>query len=188
MTSKNLSEKIKQEKFEESETKKNLTAALQGETLAHLKYQFYKSKISNLSKEFEAELDEIIHNEKEHGKIWFKKLHNGEIPDNIENLKDAIAGEKHECSQMYPSFAEMAEKEGYYEIATLFRKVGEIECSHWERFEEILKEIESDSVFKNDEENIEWKCLNCGYIHRGKRAPDSCPVCNHPKKYFKKNR
>lgn len=177
MTSKDL-------KFEKSQTKKNLETSLQGEALAHLKYQFYKSKISDLSKEFESELDEIVHNEKEHGKIWFKQLYEGEVPDNEENLADAILGEKKECSEMYPKFATIAEQEGYYEVATLFRKIREIECSHWAKFEEILDQIRYEKTFKRDS-SIQWKCLNCGYIHSGKNAPEECPVCKHPKKYFK---
>ena len=101
--------------FKESKTYKNLEKAFEGEAKAHLKYQFYKSKIANTSKELENLLDEIIHNEKEHGKIWFKLLHNGEVPTDEENLQDAITGELMEYKEMYPNFAKIA----YEETASL---------------------------------------------------------------------
>lgn len=173
-------------KFEESKTKENLEKALQGESLAHMKYQFYRSKIANLSKELEQEFDEIVHNEKEHAKIWFKILHNDEIPDDLTNLKDAMAGEKYEYSQMYPEFASIAEEEGFIEIANLFRQVAEIEGQHWDKFAEIDQKIKEKEVFSKGNGATRWKCLNCGHISRGKEAPEECPVCKHPQKYFTK--
>lgn len=171
--------------FENSKTKQNLEKALQGESLAHLKYQFYRSKLSNISKEVEKELDEIIHNEKEHGKIWFKKLHSGEVPDNITNLKDAISGEQYEAYHMYLDFATEADEEGYEDIAKLFREVAAIEAKHAEKFETILKEIEENTLFE-EKEQTKWKCLNCGHIYAGEKPPETCPVCDHPQKYFTK--
>lgn len=173
--------------FENSKTKQNLEKALQGESLAHLKYQFYKSKLSNISKEVEKELDEIIHNEKEHGKIWFKKLHSGEVPDNIINLKDAISGEQYEAYHMYLDFALDAEEEGYDDIAQLFRSVAAIEAKHAEKFQKTLEKIEANTLFKEETE-VEWKCLNCGHIHFGKKPPEICPICDHPQKYFTKTK
>lgn len=170
-------------KFEESETYKNLEKALQGEALAHLKYQFYRSKLAKSSKGIEKHLDEIVHNEKEHGKIWFKLLHGGEVPDDITNLKDAIKGELNEHKEMYPHFAEVAFKEGFDEIGELFNYVSAIEGEHADSFCEILINIENEQLFK-DEEEWDWICLNCGFIHEGTSAPEICPVCKHPQKYF----
>lgn len=170
-------------KFENSKTKQNLEKALQGEALAHLKYQFYKSKIGETSKELENELDEIVHNEKEHGKIWFKKLNNNQNPNNITNIKDSIQGEKYEATKMYPEFAKTAKEEGFTEIAYLFEEIGEIEKQHWEKFETILTKIENETLFTTKKQT-QWKCLNCGHIHTGEQPPEECPICKHPKKYF----
>lgn len=172
--------------FKGSETEKCLLKALQGEGLAHLKYQFYQSMLSNFTTEYEAELDEIIHNEKEHGKIWFKKLHEGSIPVDIVNLEDAINGELNEHLQMYPEFSAIAEKEGFYDISKLFHDVGVIEGYHADEFKRILSEIKKgDLVFKDKKEDTKWKCGNCGHIVIGSNAPNECPVCNHPQKYFR---
>lgn len=172
-------------KIENSKTKQNLEAALQGEALAHLKYQFYRSKISNTSKELEKEFDEIIHNEKEHGKIWFKQLHNGEVPENIDNLKDAIAGELYEAHEMYLDFAFEADEEGFSDIAKLFIDIAAIEAKHAEKFEETLEKIEKNTLFE-EKTPVEWKCLNCGHIIIREKPPETCPVCDHPQKYFVK--
>lgn len=169
--------------FEQSETYKNLQKAFEGEAKAHLKYQFYKSKIANISKELESLLDEIIHNEKEHGKIWFKLLHSGEIPTDEENLQDAITCELMEYNEMYPNFAKIAYEEGFKEIGDLFTAVSKIESQHADEFSVILENIEKGYLF-SDEEEVNWICLNCGYIYYGKHAPDECLVCKHPRKYF----
>ena len=166
-----------------SNTEKNLEKALQGEALAHLKYQFYRSKISNYSKEFESRLDEIVHNEKEHGKIWFKLLHDGSVPDDKENLLDAIAGETEEHENMYPEFARVARSEGFNEIAELFEMVAEIEGNHAKDFSKMLKCIENETLFE-DEKPVYWKCGNCGFYYLGQEPPEKCPVCAHPTKYF----
>lgn len=166
-----------------SHTEKNLMKALQGEALAHLKYQFYKSQLTNTSKSMEIYLDEIVHNEKEHGKIWFKALHDGVIPNDIINLNDAINGEKYEAESMYPEFGRVAREEGFNDIAELFERVALIEKHHSEIFTEMLNNLEEESIFKDDRKQ-HWKCLNCGYISYEKNAPEKCPVCNHPRKYF----
>lgn len=169
--------------LKDSKTFENLKTALQGEALAHLKYQFYKSKIAETSKDIEKHLDEIIHNEKEHGKIWFKLLNEGEIPDDITNLQDAIKGELYEHKEMYPKFAQEAFDEGFDKIGELFNYISEIEGQHADEFCEILINIQNEQLFK-DEEEWPWICLNCGHIYYGKNAPEICPVCQHPKKYF----
>ena len=176
--------------FKESETKKNLEKALNGEALAHLKYQFYKSKLVDLNKGYESILDEIIHNEKEHGKIWFKKLHDNEVPSNIENIIDAINGETYEAEVMYQEFGDVAKKEGFIEIAELFYSVAEIEANHALQFEVLKYELEDDTVlYKSLDGNEEyWKCLNCGHAVKSKESPLECPVCKHPRKYFTRMR
>lgn len=170
-----------------SRTEENLKTALQGEALAHLKYQFYRSKISEFSKDFEAKLDEIVHNEKEHGKIWFKLLHDGAVPNDSVNLLDAMLGEKYEAEEMYPEFARIAREEGFEEIAELFEGVAEIEANHESEFEVMKKCVEDESfVFSDDNLDTRWKCLNCGYVVVGGFPPEVCPVCSHPRKYFVK--
>ena len=169
--------------FKDSKTFKNLKKAFSGESEAHLKYQFYKSQLAKTSKDLEKHLDEIVHNEKEHGKIWFKLLHDGKLPDDVDNLLDAIKGEKEEYLNMYPEFAKVAFEEGYEKIGKLFEEVAKIEGQHAEEFSEILKNIQDEWLFK-DEEEWGWICQNCGHIHYGKEAPEKCPVCDHPKKYF----
>lgn len=164
----------------------NLMKAFEGESKAHLKYQFYKSKISKLSKEFEEELDEIVHNEKEHGKLWFKYLNGGEIPNDLTNIEDAMMGENYEFSSMYPEFARIAREEGFDDIAEAFEEVAIIEGNHRDKFSEIFNKIKKDSLFE-DEHSVYWKCKNCGHIHYGKTAPIDCPVCHHPQKYFVKD-
>lgn len=170
--------------LKDTQTEKNLYRAFTGEALAHLKYQFYKSKLSEYSKEYETILDEIIHNEKEHGKIWFKLLNDG-IQDNETNLLDAIHGETFEHTDMYPTFSKIAEEEGFHEIAELFKSVGEIEGTHAETFKMLQIQLKDDLLFKSYSTE-KWKCLNCGYEYTGKNAPTECPVCKHPRKYFQK--
>lgn len=168
-----------------SKTEECLKKALQGEALAHLKYQFYKSMLSKFTTEYDIILDEIIHNEKEHGKIWFKQLHNGGIPSNTINIMDAIDGEAYEFETMYPDFAEIAFEEGFEEIGNLFSSIASIEGNHMDTFQSILDAIELGDMFYNtDDEDTNWKCSNCGHILTSKNAPSECPVCKHPKKYF----
>lgn len=170
--------------LEGTETKKNLELALKGEALAHLKYQFYRSMIGNLSKEYESILDEIVHNEKEHGKIWFKLLHDGVVPVDDVNLADAIAGECYEFAEMYPEFGRIAREEGFEDIAELFEEVAVIEGRHADVFRSLKDSVEEDSIFVDDNLNTEWKCLNCGFVVEGGFAPEVCPICSHPQKYF----
>ena len=173
-----------------SKTEKNLETALQGEALAHLKYLFYKSKISDYSKDYESILDEIAHNEKEHCKIWFKQLHDGSIPDDVENLLDAYLGEKYEHLEMYPNFSRVAREEGFEEISKLFDEIAKIEGYHMLQFEQMRGHIIDDLDFYGDIKDngyvssVRWKCLNCGYQYVGVEALDECPICKHPRKYF----
>ncbi len=166
-----------------SKTEQNLMAAFAGESQARNKYTYYASKakkdgyvqISNIFTETAA-------NEKEHAEIWFKLLHDG-VPDTMENLKDAAAGENYEWTEMYAQFAEIAKEEGFTEIARLFEAVGKIEKEHEERYKALLANIENGTVFKKDTK-ITWVCSNCGHNHEGTQAPGKCPVCDHPQAYF----
>lgn len=167
-----------------SRTEENLRTAFAGESQAHTKYLYYASKASKdgyvqIGKMFE----ETARNEREHAKIWFKLLHDGGVPSTEENLADAAAGENYEWTDMYAGFAKTAREEGFDEIAFLFEKVGAIEKTHEERYRKLLKNIQDDVVFSRDGDVI-WECSNCGHIVIGKKAPEVCPVCNHPKSYF----
>ncbi len=167
-----------------TKTEKNLNAAFAGESQARVKYQFYASKAKKEGYEQIAEIfQETSDNEKEHAKIWYKLLHANVVPDTVENLKDAIAGEEYEETEMYVKFAKEAREEGFEEIAKLFEEVGKIEAKHEERYRKLLKNVEDGMVFKADGVTV-WKCRNCGYIHIGDSAPEECPVCKHPQAYF----
>ena len=167
-----------------SRTEANLMAAFAGESQARNKYTYYASKAKKDGYEQIAEIfEETAANEKEHAKIWFKLLHDG-MPDTVTNLKDAIAGENYEWTDMYAEFAKTAKEEGFEKIAYLFKEVANIEKEHEERYKKLLENIEGDVVFSKDGD-VMWHCVNCGHIHIGKKAPEVCPVCDHPKSYFK---
>ncbi len=167
-----------------SETEKCLQAAFAGESQARNKYTYFASKAKKEGYEQIAAIFlETAENEKEHAKLWFKYLHGGEVPSTEENLLAAAMGENDEWTDMYPKFAEIAEKEGFTEIAYKFRAVGEIEKHHEERYRKLLENVKGGVVFVGDDLAV-WKCRNCGHIVVGKYAPEICPVCKHPKSYF----
>lgn len=167
-----------------SRTEQNLQAAFAGESEARNKYSYYASKAKKDGYEqIAAIFEETAGNEKEHAKLWFKLLHDGAVPDTIENLRDAAGGENYEWTNMYKTFAEEAHKEGFSDIAALFEGVAEVEREHEARYLRLLAAIENHSVFSKEGETI-WHCRNCGHIHIGKSAPESCPVCNHPQSFF----
>ena len=167
-----------------SKTEKNLMEAFAGESQARNKYTYYASKAKKDGYEqIAAIFEETAINEKEHAKMWFKLLHDGEIPSTEENLADAASGENYEWTDMYDSFAKTAKEEGFDRIAYLFEAVGKIEKEHEERFKKLLDNVENGLVFSKDGDRI-WKCRNCGHIVIGKSAPEICPVCSHPKAYF----
>ena len=167
-----------------SQTEKNLWTAFAGESQARNKYTYYASKAKKegfvqIAKIFE----ETANNEKEHAKLWFKYLHNGEIPATTTNLLDAAQGENYEWTDMYARFAEDAEEEGFTALAAQFRMVAKIEKSHEERYRKLLANVEMQAVFEKAEETM-WECRNCGHLVIGKKAPQVCPVCAHPQAYF----
>jgi len=184
-------------------TIKNLTKAFIGESQARNRYTFY-AKIAK--KEGFEQIAEVFlitaENETEHAK-WFFRLINDlkkksnenldeikvevvsptTLGNTIENLKAAIAGENYENSQMYPEFADVAEKEGFPEIAKRLMAIAVAEKHHEERYKKLLKEIEENTVFRK-EKKVYWVCRKCGYVHEGKEPPEKCPSCSHPKNYF----
>ncbi len=167
-----------------SKTEKNLMAAFAGESEARNKYTYYASKAKKDGYEqIAAIFEETAGNEKEHAKIWFKLLKGGEVPNTVENLKDCVKGENYEWTDMYENFSKIAKEEGFDHIAYLFKEVGKIEKEHEERYKQLLQNIEEDKVFKRSEQRI-WICRNCGHIHIGDKALDTCPVCSHPQAYF----
>ncbi len=169
-------------KYEGTQTEKNLRMAFSGESEARNKYTFFASVAKKEGYEQIAALFlKTAENEKEHAKLWFKEL-NG-IGDTAYNLCDAAAGENYEWTDMYAGFAETAEKEGFPELAAKFRMVAEVEKHHEERYRALLKNVETASVFEKSEVKV-WECRNCGHIVVGLKAPEICPVCNHPQSYF----
>ena len=165
-------------------TEANLMAAFAGESQARNKYTYYASKAKKDGYEQIAALfAETAHNEMEHAKIWFKLLHGGAVPDTIQNLKDAAAGENFEWTEMYKNMAVEAREEGFDKIASLFEQVAIIEKEHEERYLKLLENIETGTVFSKKEKNV-WICRNCGHIADAADAPQVCPVCDHPQAYF----
>lgn len=166
-----------------SKTEANLQAAFAGESMARNKYTYYASKAKKEGYNIIAsKFEETANNEKEHAKIWFKLLHDG-MPSTVENLKDAAAGERYEWTDMYDTMAKEAEEEGFKKIAGLFRAVAKIEKSHEERYNALLSALEEGRVFERPTKVI-WECGNCGHRLESLKAPELCPVCEHPKAYF----
>lgn len=167
-----------------SKTEANLLTAFAGECQARTKYTYFASQAKKEGYEQIADIFmETAENEKEHAKLWFKALHNGSVPETIQNLKDATSGENYEYTDMYKNFAEIAKAEGFLQIAASFEAVGNVEKTHEQRYLALLKNIENGAVFKRDKVYV-WKCRNCGYLHVGEEAPAVCPVCKHPQAYF----
>jgi len=178
-----------------SKTEQNLLTAFAGESQARNRYTFFASVAKKEGYEqISGAFLETADNEKEHAKRLFKFLEGGEVeisatfPAGVigtttENLKVSASGENYEQTSMYPGFAETAEKEGFEEIAGVFRNIAVAERQHEKRYLDLLKNIEEGKVFKKDA-SIKWRCRNCGYIHEGEEAPEKCPACAHPQAYF----
>ena len=176
-------------------TEKNLLHSFAGESQARNRYDFFagvakKEGLVQISKIFE----ETALQEKEHAQRFFKNLEGGAVEitasypagvigNTLENLKAAAAGENEEWTQAYPEFARIAREEGFPEIAVLWERVSVAEKQHEKRYNDLWKNLEAGKVFKRDGVVI-WRCLNCGYIHEGKEAPQLCPACLHPQAYF----
>ncbi len=170
--------------FQNSQTKKNLEAAFAGESQACVKYGYYAKQA--LKEGYAAIADiftETSGNENAHAKLWFRFLHDGEIPETTQNLRDAAAGENYEWTDMYAGFAKTAKEEGFPKIAAKFEAVGAIEKAHEERYNQLVERLDKGEVFKRDDVVV-WKCSVCGHLHVGAEAPKVCPVCGHPQAYF----
>ena len=165
-----------------SRTEANLLAAFAGESEARNKYTYFASRAKKEGFEQIAALfQKTADNEKEHAEMWFKEL--GLLGDTAANLNAAAEGENYEWTDMYVGFAQVAEEEGFSEIARKFRAVAEIEKHHEERYRALLRNVEAQEVFKKSSVTV-WECRNCGHIVVGTVAPEVCPVCAHPQSYF----
>ncbi len=169
-------------KYAGTKTEQNLREAFAGESQARNKYTYFASVAKKAGYEQIAALFlKTAENEKEHAKMWFKAL--GELGDTEANLKAAAEGENYEWTDMYERMAKDAEEEGFPELAAQFRGVGAIEKHHEERYRKLLQNVEEKKVFEKSGVTV-WECRNCGHIVIGTKAPDVCPVCNHPQSYF----
>ena len=167
-----------------SRTEKNLEIAFAGESQARNKYTYFASKAKKEGfEQISAIFLETADNEKEHAELWFKYLHGGAVPTTAENLLAAAEGENYEWTDMYKEMAAVAREEGFVEIACKFELVAKIEKEHEERYRKLLDNVKGDLVFSKEGDAI-WKCRNCGHIVIGKKAPEVCPVCAHPRSYF----
>ena len=183
-----------------TKTEQNLLKSFAGESQARNRYVFFASVAKKEGfEQIAGVFAETAEQEKEHAKRFFKFLEGGMVeitasyPAGVigttkENLAAAAAGENEEWTDLYPTFADVADQEGFPVIAAVFRSIATVEAEHEKRYRALLARVEADKVFELDEE-IEWQCRNCGYIHKGKKAPASCPSCAHPQAYFepKKN-
>ncbi len=178
-----------------TQTEKNLLTAFAGESQARNRYTYYASKAK---KEGYVQISDIFaetaDQEKEHAKRLFKLLEGGEveisgafpagtIDPTVENLKAAAAGENYEHTEMYPGFAKVAEEEGFSDIATIFLAIAVAEKQHEKRYLDLAANIDASRVF-NRETPVVWRCRNCGYLHEGNEAPETCPACDHPQAHF----
>ena len=178
-----------------SQTEKNLLGAFAGESQARNRYTYFASQARKEGYvQIAAIFEETANQEKEHAKREFKFLKGGEVEITaafpagvigctLDNLKAAAAGEHYETTEMYPNFAEVADKEGFAEIAEVFRNIAIAEKRHEDRYVALAKNITDSTVFKRDKP-VRWVCRNCGYVHEGLEAPDLCPACAHPRSHY----
>ena len=181
--------------FVGSQTEKNLLAAFAGESQARNRYTFFASVAKKEGYEQTASIfEETAANEKEHAELFFKHLKGGMaeitasypagvIASTADNLKAAAEGEKLEWGTLYPNFAEVAQKEGFEDVAKTFTMIAQVEAYHERRYNKLLENVQTGKVFKKDAP-LKWKCRNCGMVITGSEAPDKCPTCAHPKAYF----
>ena len=182
-----------------TKTEQNLLKSFAGESQARGRYVYFASIAKKEGYEqIAAIFNETAEQEKEHAKRFFKFLEGGMgeitasypagiLSTTVENLKAAAAGENEEWSELYPEFAKVADEEGFPQIAEAFRRIATVEAGHEARYLKLYERMINGTVFE-DEEEIEWQCRNCGYIHKGKKAPEVCPACQHPKAYFERKK
>lgn len=181
-----------------SKTEQNLLKAFAGESQARNRYTMYASKAKKEGfEQISAIFLETANNEYEHATLFYKKLEGGVVEINasypagnigttLENLEFAASGEKEEATILYPEFAKVAREEGFNDIARLFDLISTIEAHHEERYRKLYNNIKEDKVFNRDEE-VEWVCRECGYVHKGTSAPTVCPVCAHEQSFYQLN-
>ncbi len=178
-----------------TETEKNILTAFAGESQARNRYTYFASQAKKEGFVQIAQIfEETANQEKEHAKRLFKLLEGGEtevrasfpagvIGTTAQNLKESASGENYEWTDMYPSFAETAKKEGFKKIAGIFTAIAVAEKQHEKRYNELLANIEANRVFARDRDAL-WRCINCGYLYGGSEAPEKCPACDHARDYF----
>ncbi len=177
-------------------TEKNLLKAFAGESQARNRYTYFAGQAKKEGYvQMSVVFEETASQEKEHAKRFFKFLEGGEIEitdtypagkiqKTIDNLLAAAEGEKHEWTELYPQFAKVAREEGFDDIAKVFEAVSVAEKRHEERYRAFASLIEKDEVFRRSQNDTEWRCRNCGYVHEGNEAPDVCPACAHAQAHF----
>ncbi len=178
-----------------SRTEKNLLKSFAGESQARNRYTFFASAARKEGYiQIQGIFEETAANEKEHAEVFFKYLEGGDleitaaypagkIGTTEENLLASAEGELLEWGTLYPDFAKVAREEGFLDVAESYTEIAEVEEEHEKRYRKLLENVKNGTVFKRDEE-VEWHCLNCGYIHHGKEAPEVCPACQHPRSYY----
>lgn len=178
-----------------TQTEKNLLKAFAGESQARNRYTYFSSQAKKEGYEqISWVFADTADNEKEHAKRFFSFLEGGDVEitasypagrigTTVENLGEAAAGEHLEWGTLYPDFAEIAEKEGFPEIARVFRMIATAETSHENRYLALLDNLKKGKVFKR-EAPVKWRCRNCGYVHEGPEAPNECPACAHPQAHY----
>ncbi|MBN2774934.1 MAG: rubrerythrin family protein [Prolixibacteraceae bacterium] len=178
-----------------TKTEQNLLKAFAGESQARMRYDYFSSQAKKEGLEqIAAIFAETALNEKEHAKRFFKFLEGtmveitatypaGKIGTTLENLKASADGENEEWTELYPEFAQIAEEEGFREIASAFKLIARVEKAHEERYRILYNNLEEGKVFKRGDKVV-WKCRNCGFLHEGTAAPKMCPACLHPQSYF----
>ena len=178
-----------------TQTEKNLLTAFAGESQARNRYSYFASQAKKDGYvQMQFIFEETADQEKEHAKRLFKFLEGGEVEitaafpagvigSTLENLKASAEGENYEHTEMYPEFAKTAEEEGFNEIAAVFKSIAVAEKQHEKRYNDLIANIENDRVFKRDEE-VTWRCRNCGFLYTGTDAPEECPACAHPRDHF----
>lgn len=183
------------ESIKGSKTEQNLLKAFAGESQARMRYGYYaKAARKEGLEQIAAIFEETAENERSHAKQFFNFLEGGMVEitasypagvigSTLENLKAAAEGENEEWTVLYPHFADVAEKEGFKKVASIFRLIAKIEKAHESRYKKLYQNLESGKVFEKDGKVV-WKCRVCGFLHEAEKAPKNCPACNHPQAYF----
>lgn len=189
---------MEQKSIKGTQTEHNLLAAFAGESQARNRYTLFAKKAKEEGYHQIAKVFKITaKQELTHAELFFSQLEGGMVTinaaypagvvaDTMTNLREAAAGEHEEWSALYTNFAQVAEDEGFPRIASLFKLVSKVEIEHEKRYLKLLEQMSNEQVFSSDDENQEWQCIHCGYVHKGKNAPKKCPVCGKEQGYFER--